>query len=106
MVKFSIINIEMPSADTEYWWQLPRNCKWFTLQVRDGTAIRIATLADKVAKSNPPYFTLKANATWSEDDLDITSEDIFLYFACGSTGKVIEIFVGLKEEEEIIKRGR
>ena len=99
VIAFSIINIELTTQDKEYSWQLPKNLKKFTLHVRDGTAIRLAMVADKVAGSNSPYFTLKANTAWSEDHLDIQSDDVFLYMACGSAGKIVEILVGMGREQ-------
>ena len=99
VVRFGVINIDMPAANTEYpsgGWQLPRNCKWFNLHARDRTAIRISTVMDKVAGSSNPYFTLKAGSSWNEFDLNI-QEDLILYFASAGTSKVIEILVGLRE---------
>lgn len=88
--KPSIANIEMPSANTEYSHMLPKGCKKFLLHSRDGTAFRLAFEQGKVATSTPPYFTIKANTAYSEDNLDIR-EDTWFYFACASTGKVVEI---------------
>ncbi len=98
VTRFGAINLYMPSANTEYIWQLPKGLKCFTLQVRDGTAIRIAMEKNKVASSNEPYFTLKASASWDEDDLDIHDPNSFFYFACSSIGKTVEIIVGIEEE--------
>ena len=97
VVKLSIVNIIMPSANTEYSWQLPMGLKSFTLHVRDGTAIRISTFSDKVAGSNEPYFTLKTDTSWTKEDLDVQGADSFLYFACGTAGKVIEILVEVEQ---------
>ena len=91
--KPSISNIEMPSANTEYpdgGHPLPKGCKKFLLHCRDGTAFRLAFASGKVAGSTPPYFTIKANTAYSEDNLSV-EEDTWIYLACGSTAKVIEI---------------
>lgn len=91
--KLAIINVGMPSANTEYRWQFPKGCKGFAMQCRDGTAVRFATRKDIVAKPNPGYATLKADASFDDTDLDIQSENQVLYFACGSANKVVEIVV-------------
>lgn len=91
--KPSLLNIEMPSANTEYpegGHLLPKGCKRFLVHCRDGTAFRMAFQKDKVAGSNPPYLTIVANQVYWEDNLNL-EEDTFLYFACGSTSKCIEI---------------
>ena len=88
--KPSIANIEMPSADTEYLHMLPKGCKKFLLHCRDGTAFRLAFKRGKVATPTQPYFTMKANTSYSEDNLDV-EEDTWLYLACGTASKVIEI---------------
>jgi len=97
VTRMSIVNIEMPTADKEYSWQLPKGLKWFTLHTADGTALRIATSSGKVAGSQRPYWTLKLDTSWSEENLDIQGEDDFFYFACGSASKVVEIIVGIEE---------
>jgi len=86
----SIINIKIIAADTEYSHMLPKGCKKFTLHVRDGTAIRLSFRRGVVKTPNPGYWTLKANTSWAEDNLDIEA-DTWLYFACDGTNKVLEI---------------
>lgn len=105
VTQISTVNIQMPAANAEYIWLLPKNLRWFRLQCRASTALRISTIQDRVANSEAPYFTLKSAAVLTEDNLDI-QKDVFFYFATGSTNQVVEILVGLKEEEEIIKGGR
>jgi len=90
--KPSIANVRIIDANTEYSHMLPKGCKKFTLHVRDGTAIRVSFRSGVVAKPNPGYWTLKANTSWSEDNLDIEG-DIWLYFACTSTNKVVELIL-------------
>ena len=94
--EFAIINVPMPSADTEYSWQWPKGLKRFTLHVRDGTPIRISDQMGKVAGSNEPYWTLVQDCSWSEWDIDMEEGlDYLLYFACGVANKVVEIIVGI-----------
>lgn len=101
-MRIEIANIELLAKDTEYDWAIPRGCQWFTLHVRDGTAIRIATEPKKVAESNAPYYTLTANGSLTERSLEIdVSEGLLLYFACGSDAKVVEVIMGIYEEVPI-----
>lgn len=86
----SIVNIELPSADTEYFHMIPKGCKKFLLHSRDGTAFRLSFQRDKVAASTQPYFTIKGNTAYSEDNLNII-EDTWIYLACASASKVVEI---------------
>lgn len=99
VIQISTINIPLPAANTEYIWQLPKNLRWFRLQCRASTDLRISTQSDCVASSAAPYYTLKSGTDWPGNDMDI-QKDVFLYFATGSTGQVVEILVGLKEEEK------
>lgn len=98
--KILIANITMVTADTEYPWAVPKNCIWFTLHVRDNSAVRIATEAGHVALSQPPYFTLKSNSAWNGEDLKISLKTgVPLFFASDGTGKVVEVIVGIYEPE-------
>lgn len=91
-----IANKKMPLANTEYSWALPKGCRWFTLQVREGTAIRIAVEAGYVADSQPPYFTLLADNQWDERYFDVDiGHGLPLYFACSSAGKTVEVIMGI-----------
>ena len=91
------VNIPLPTQYVETRWQLPKGCKRFTIHCRDGTAVQVAFQPGQAA-GNPPagtYFTILANTSWWEDNLDIQNEDVALYFACASNAKVVEIAVGL-----------
>jgi hypothetical protein len=88
----AVIIRELIAADTEYDWEIPAGCKKFTMHCRDGTAFRISWLAGKVANSEEPYFTVKANTSYNEDNLDV-EPGTRLYLACSSAAKVIEIIV-------------
>ncbi len=93
--RFAVENIYMPSANTEYPWNVPFGCKRFIITVRDGTAVRVAMEPKKVAGSDYPYFTLDTNGYWQESDLDIQTDDFFIYFACASAAKTVEIIIGM-----------
>lgn len=97
VTRISTINIPLPAANTEYIWQLPKNLRWFRLQCRAATDLRISTKQNCVASSEAPYYTLKSGIVWEENNMDI-QEDILLYFATASTNQVVEILVGLKED--------
>ena len=94
--KVLIANVDIPQANKEVAWALPKNCQWFTLQTRDGTPIRLAVESGHVANSQPPYFTLKADNAWDERYLDIdTRYGLKLFFACSLAGKVVEAILGI-----------
>jgi len=93
--RLSVINIYMASQDTEYSWQIPQNCVSFRIKARDGTAIRIATRQVVIATPDEPYYTLLANGTLTEGDLEIVDPEARLYFACDSDAKTVDILVGL-----------
>lgn len=98
--KILIANVNIPEADKEVPWAIPKNCRWFTLQVRDGTSIRIAVESGKVANSQPPYFTIPTNNSWDERYLDVDLRyGLPLYFACSSASKVVEVIMGIYEPE-------
>jgi len=86
-----IRNLEMPLANKEYSYQFPAHTKKFLVQMRAAVDVRIAFVKDVVADSQPPYFTLKANISYSEDELD-TQGDFHIYLAHSEiTGQVAEI---------------
>jgi len=85
----TIYNVTMTTADYEYSQALPTNCKKFLIHTRDGTAFRLAFEPGKVAGPTAPYLSVPANTTYYEDG--ILSPALTLYFACASTGKIIEI---------------
>jgi len=91
---FGIVNLELPTANEERAWLPPKGCKRFTLQARNGNALRIARLPNKAGGAENPYFNLGASISWSEANLDIKQEVVF-YFACGTAAEVVEIMVGV-----------
>lgn len=94
--KIAIANVNILKANEEVHWALPKGCRWFTLQVRDGTSIRIAVESGHVASSQPPYFTLLTNNSWDERYLDVNiSQGLSLYFACNEANKVVEVIMGV-----------
>ena len=98
ITRFAFIEVSLVSADTEYNWQLPLGLRCFTLQVRDGASIRLSFEMGKVAGSDAPYFTLKADNSWSETGLDIQDEKCILYMASAVASKTVEIMEGIEEE--------
>ena len=96
VVRLHVMNLEMPSANTEYEYRLPPGCKMFIFHCRDATALRASFSRGKVASSvtgDPGYLTIKANSAWAMDNLNIL-EETFVYFACGTAAKVIEGVIG------------
>lgn len=91
-----IANLPMPVADKEYNWALPKNCRWFTLQTRNGAAIRVAVETGHVASSEPPYFTIKPDNSWDERYLEVDIRyGLPLFLACSSAGEVMEAIMGV-----------
>jgi len=85
-----IANLDMPTANTEYEYQVPAHTKKLLCQCRDGTAFRLAFEKSKVATSTPPYFSVRVNSVYYEDNLD-TELGLIMYFAGAGTAKAIEI---------------
>ena len=87
-------NQTLTSANTEYSYKLPPGTKKFTIQARTSDTFRFAYETGKVAGSTSPYMTVKADATYWEDNLDITSnESNTIYMATATAGLVVEILV-------------
>ena len=89
--KPSVVNINLVTANKEYMHKLPVGCKRFRIQMRDSTDFRLAVFQDIVAKPNPGYYTVKGGAAFEERSLNI-QEETWLYIACGSDNKIVEIF--------------
>ncbi|MBU1449201.1 hypothetical protein KKF45_05145 [Patescibacteria group bacterium] len=85
----AIYNVTMTLADTEYSQALPSACKKFLIQVRDGTAFRLAFVTGKVATLTEPYLTIAANCIYNEDLIGPIA--LTLYFGCDVASKVVEI---------------
>lgn len=90
-----ILNLTMTSADTEYSQALPLNCKYVSIQTRDGTAARIAFVTGKVAASTAPFFTIRANSAYnvpeSINPCLTPGTALTVYAACASASKILEI---------------
>lgn len=86
----SVVNINIVSENKEYSHKLPWGCKRITLQVRDDRDLRISFDKGIVATPNPGYFTIKENTVLPMDGLDVDT-DVWIYMACDSGGKVVEI---------------
>ena len=98
--RVQIANISIQDADTEVSWAFPKGVQWFTLQSRDGAAIRLATESGLVASSQPPYFTVKTDNAWDEKQLRVNiRQGLKLFFACAAAGKVIEVIMGVYDPE-------
>lgn len=94
--KVRVANIDIPTANTWTPWALPKGCRWFTLQTRDGTKVKISR-----SPKGGTYFTLKADTSWDEKDFKVDSKLGYpLYFSCAKAGEVVEVILGVYEEEE------
>lgn len=90
-----VVTVPLISMSTEYHYQFPVGTKRFDLHTRNGNAVRIATEPGKVAASNDPYFTLKADTAYSSEDLNIIDFSQTFYFACDADGEVVEMILGV-----------
>lgn len=84
----AIYNVTMAVANREYSQALPANTKRFLIQTRDQSAFRLAFESGHVATPTEPYLTV---TTQPYPEEDVKPSQLTLYFASGSTGKVIEI---------------
>jgi len=84
-------NVVLTNANTEYSQALPAKCRKVILRCRTADVCRYAWVTNKVAAPTAPYQTLKANAEYSIDGIEITSGT--LYFASATAGVVVEIEV-------------
>lgn len=90
-----IATIPFITANTEVKWQFPLGTKRFVMHTRSGSAVRMATERGKVAGSQDPYFTLKANTAYSDEDFFIEDFSQTIYFACAVATEVLEIIMGV-----------
>jgi len=89
-LKPSVVNYTLPSADTQYKHKLPLGCKRLQMQMRDATDFRFSFEDGVVAKPHPGYFTVKSGTVMKMEGLNVEG-DVFIYMACDSTSKVVEI---------------
>jgi len=89
-VRPSVVNYTLTSADTEYKHKLPLGCKRITMQMRDATDFRFSFEQGVVALPHPGYFTVKSGTVMRMEGLNVEG-DVFIYMACDSTSKVVEI---------------
>ena len=99
---FQVVNVVLTNQDEEYMWPVPVDCVWIVMQARTATDIRMATRRGKVGTATPqmPYYTIKSGAYLPVSFLYNEDPDKKLYFACGTSGTVVEIIVGLSQQEE------
>jgi hypothetical protein len=86
------------TANVEVRYQFPAGTKQIALHTRNGNAIRIASEPGKVAGSNDPYFTLKANNAYCTDNLNTVGDPANVqawYFACSVASEIVEIILGV-----------
>jgi hypothetical protein len=85
----AIYNVEMTDADTEYDQLLPSGTKKFLIATEDRSAFRLAFETGKVAGGTRPYFALKTNEYYYEDNVNLTG--VTIYFASSDSGKEIVV---------------
>jgi len=80
---------ELAALVTEYNYPIPDGTTKLKFQNRAGNIIRYAFVTGKVATPTDPYFTLKADGVWYENDLNFYGKT--LYLAGTNAGDVVEI---------------
>lgn len=99
--KLQTANISLVDSNKEVTWALPKNCVWFTLQVRGGEQVRMAFESGHVASSEPPYFTIGEDSSWSENGFNIEANSgISIFFASSTSGVTIEALLGINNPKE------
>ena len=89
--KCTIDILTMAAADTEYFYDFPKNVERFRVKLRDDTvALRIGAATGKVAMPTDPYLSIPAGILWEEDGLSLPESTKF-YFATPTTSQVLEI---------------
>lgn len=100
-----ILNVTMTDADTQYSQALPANCKYVSIQTRDGTAVRIAFETGKVAASTAPFFTIRANSAYnvpeSINPCLTPGVALTVYAACAEAGKILELVCWKRPTEPV-----
>jgi hypothetical protein len=92
-----ILNLNLPTADTEGSLNLPDGCKFFSFQCRQNSDLRFAFETGKVASSISPYATLKAGNAHSLPEKggyntnSSTDSTNTVYFASSDTNVDVEM---------------
>ena len=87
---YTVYNLTLTDANTQYSQALPVNCQGFEFQARTEATIRFAVETGKVATPTAPYMTLKAGDYYYSLDLNVSGTSI-LYFASSTAGTIVEI---------------
>jgi len=85
----------MTAGDTEYATAIPQGAKSIKIQAQTAVVLRLAFVTGKVATPTAPYWTIKANAVYESDDLNLwrTDDVSNIYLASPTLGTVVEIEV-------------
>lgn len=82
-----ILNVALPTADTEVEYVLPANCKQFYIKLRDPSAQM--KLSYTSGQSGTTYLTVSRGNWYSEDGINATTTT--LYIQSSTSGQVAEI---------------
>lgn len=83
----TVANVSMPSANTEYSYELPEGTREFWIKLRDaGYALKLAMVS---GDSGTTYLTVQNGKIHKETD--IKSSKIYLYFRSTQASMVAEI---------------
>jgi len=90
-----ITSVPFNTADAEVKYQFALGTKSFLMHTRNGNTVRMSTQQGKVESSIDPYFTLKPNTVYNQDELNVRDFSQTFYFACSVAGEVLEIIIGV-----------
>jgi hypothetical protein len=94
----SVVNLKLDTADKEYRFRFPSDTIGFTMQARNGNKIRWSDKPGIVSDATmSPYFTMKIDTAYDDQELWITNFSQELYFACSIANEVLEISLKTKE---------
>lgn len=82
----TIINKTLTTGGTEYEQDLPDTTRRFTIQARVSNDFKLSFTDDE---SGTKYITIKAGATYTEENVDLRSKT--LYLQSETAGLVVEI---------------
>jgi hypothetical protein len=83
--------VDLTNPDEEYSQELPSNAKAIEFRSRNGADVRHSFTQGLVATPTGAYQTLKANAEYKKDRLNLNKHTV--YFASGTGGDVVELRV-------------
>ena len=86
----TLYHVVCASGSVEYPRALPANCRRLNFQCQQDAITRYAWVTGKVATPTAPYWTLKASAVYTNDQIKLASQTLYLGAATHSLTWEIE----------------